>query len=671
MTARAASDATALALSPETTERILRRLADGVTIQDASGRLLYANDAAAAILGFATPAELLATPTADLLARFEIADDQGRPFPLDRLPGRVALATGASASETLRYRVRSTGHERWSIVHATAILDGAGAPELAINVFHDITEHRQAVERSQRSEERLHFLAEAGALLASSLDYEATLASLARLVVPRLADWCAIDMLSDDGRIERLAVVHSDPEKVRWAEQLRERHPPDPGDDLGVPRALRTGEAQLLPEIAEDIVDAIRGHRPELADVLAALGLRSAMIVPLAAHGRILGAITFISAESGRHFAETDLRLAEELARRAALAIDNARAYGEVEARAEAVDALRFVADGIALVDRAGVVRLWNPAAAAITGIPAERIVGRRPDEAASGWDEVERRVPVSPHAGEPGARATTLPVDVEGRELWLSLKAVAFESGTVYAFRDMTEEHALDRVKSEFVATVSHELRTPLAAIYGAAVTLQRPDLPADHPQRTALTEVIASETERLSGIVDGILWASALESGTVQVSLERCDPAALVDDVLATARLSAPPSITLERVGSNTPPAIRADPAKLVQVLTNLVDNAIKYSPDGSRVTVDVQARDVAVGITVRDEGIGIPPGETERIFEKFHRLDPELTRGVSGTGLGLYICRELLARMNGSIRAERRTNGSDFVIELPRAE
>jgi PAS domain S-box-containing protein len=663
--------ARALGLSAERFELILRRLADGVTIQDTSGRLLYANEAAAALVGFATPAELLAAPTADVLARFEILDEEGRPFPLERLPGRVALETGTSASETLCYRTRSTAQERWSIVHATAIVDDNGAPSFAINVFHDITEQRLAVERAQRSEQRVLFLAEAGELLASSLDYEATLASLAHLAVPRLADWCSIDMLGQGGRIERLAVVHSDPAKVRWAERLRKRHPPDPDDDLGVPRVLRTGEAQLIAEISADVIDSIHRRRPELADVLTALGLRSAMIVPLAAHGRTLGAITFISAESDRRFAESELRLAEELARRAALAIDNARAYREVEARAHASDALRFVADAVALLDSAGVVRLWNPAAATITGIPAEQILGRRLGDTVSGWDELERQLAVAPQAGQ-ARSGTTLPVEVDGREIWLSFNAARFEGGTVYAFRDVSEERALDRIKGEFVATVSHELRTPLAAIYGAAVTLRRPDLSWDHPQRAALTAVIASETNRLSRIVDGILWASSLEAEAISITAQRCDLAALVDDVLTTARLSAPPSITLERAGSDPPPAAHADPAKLVQVLTNLVDNAVKYSPEGGSVTIDVRAANPrSVRITVRDEGIGIAPGETERIFEKFYRLDPEHTKGVSGTGLGLYICRELVERMDGSIRAEPRTNGSEFVIELPSAE
>jgi signal transduction histidine kinase len=247
----------------------------------------------------------------------------------------------------------------------------------------------------------------------------------------------------------------------------------------------------------------------------------------------------------------------------------------------------------------------------------------------------------------------------------------VGFEQGSVYAFRDLTAERAVEQLKSDFVATVSHELRTPLAAIYGAALTLRREDVRLQEPQRSGLLEVIANESDRLARIVNDILWASRIESGTVHTTIETCDAVPLARSVVETAAQYVPPNIRLSFEATDHPPPIAADPDKFRQVLTNLVDNAIKYSPEGGRVDLRVSTEDGRLRFTVRDEGLGIPPAEQDRVFEKFYRLDPNLTRGVGGTGLGLYISRELVERMGGRIWVESSgTGGSTFVVELPAA-
>ena len=139
--------------------------------------------------------------------------------------------------------------------------------------------------------------------------------------------------------------------------------------------------------------------------------------------------------------------------------------------------------------------------------------------------------------------------MDVDGRELWLSMTAVPFPDGTVFTFRDLTEEHALERLKNDFVSTVSHELRTPLAAIYGAAMTLQRTDVALGDDQRSGLLDVVAGESERLARIVNDVLWASRLDSGILEVSIESCDAGALVTTVASVARAHLPPAIELDR--------------------------------------------------------------------------------------------------------------------------
>ena len=238
-----------------------------------------------------------------------------------------------------------------------------------------------------------------------------------------------------------------------------------------------------------------------------------------------------------------------------------------------------------------------------------------------------------------------------------------------MYAFRDLTSERALEELRQDLVATVSHELRTPLAAIYGSALTLRRGDIQLEEELRDKLLEVIVEESERLSVIVNDLLLASQLDSGRLQVNIQRCDPRQLAETVVDAARTHLPPSVELMLTVPSRLPAVEADPEQLRQVLANLVDNAVKYSPDGGTVEVSLVAQDTFLRFAVADRGLGIPAVERRRIFEKFYRLDPQMTRGIGGTGLGLYISRELVRRVDGKIWVESRAGrGSTFFVEIP---
>jgi PAS domain S-box-containing protein len=302
-------------------EAILQGVADAVTAQAPDGRLLFANDAAAASLGFATPEELMNAPIATIMDRFDVLEEDGRPFPLEALPGRRALGGEEDAESIVRFRVRDTGEERWSAVKATPIRDGSGSVTMAINVIEDITTHKRA-ELAQR------FLARSGEVLASSLNADDLLAEVAELVVPDIADWCIVDVASESGSLERKALAHVDPGALQRAIALGERYPPDPDAPVGVHQVVRSGQAELYPEIPDELLregTVDDEHYQELA----ALGMRSVIIVPMITRGRTLGALTFVSGPSGRRFDEQDVELAHELARRCATAIDNARLYTE------------------------------------------------------------------------------------------------------------------------------------------------------------------------------------------------------------------------------------------------------------------------------------------------------------------------------------------------------
>jgi signal transduction histidine kinase len=230
-------------------------------------------------------------------------------------------------------------------------------------------------------------------------------------------------------------------------------------------------------------------------------------------------------------------------------------------------------------------------------------------------------------------------------------------------------EEHTLERLKSEFAATASHQLRTPLAGIYGAAKTLQRAEAASSEELRRELIDLIARESRRLTDAVEQITLATNLEETRFRILAERFDPVGLARASVDNARDRLPDNLTVELVADCDATAVRADGAGIRSVLESLLDNAIKYSPDGGCIEVGVRSLPSRVRFWVRDEGLGIPVSEQERVFAKFHRVDPGMTRGVAGAGLGLHICRELVRQMRGRIWLESREGaGSTFVFEVP---
>jgi two-component system phosphate regulon sensor histidine kinase PhoR len=351
-----------------------------------------------------------------------------------------------------------------------------------------------------------------------------------------------------------------------------------------------------------------------------------------------------------------------------------ARSRVSRQERDQADRVLAHVGDGVFLVDRDGVVRLWNPAAEAITGLRAEAICNRPAQEAIPGWQAVAARVPVASRPGDADDASSpeTVPLDVDGRELWISIVGVTLAEGTVYAFRDVTRERRLEELRSEFVATISHELRTPLASLHGAALTLREHGEGLSGKTQRELLDMIAVQSRRLADLVEEILVTGQLDSGSLRVVTEPFDPEELVWAVAASARLGIDDETTIDVTVPAVLPRVAGDPERTRQVLTNLLDNAIKYSPQGGRIELGVEADEAHARFTVRDEGLGIPLSEQKLIFDKFYRLDPDHRRGIGGSGLGLYICRELVRSMHGRIWVDSDPGkGSTFTFELPVAQ
>lgn len=323
--------------------------------------------------------------------------------------------------------------------------------------------------------ERLAFLLRASELLAESLDYEETLKKVAALAVPAIADWCSIDLVDEEGRPRNVAVAHADPDKVRFARELQERFPPDPDAPTGTPNVIRSGEPEFYPEITAEVIAAAGVDDPELLDIIRELGLQSSMNVPLLVGNRVLGAMSLVGAESGQRFGPEDLRFAQDLARRAALAIDTARRYGEQqEATERSEERFRLLVDNMSdyaifMLNPDGTIATWNEGAKRIKGYEADEIIGKHfstfyaPDAIAARHPDYELEVATAEgRYAEEGWR-----VRKDGTRFYASVVITALydNAGELRGFgkvtRDITERmEAQERLAAATAEAERHRLR-------------------------------------------------------------------------------------------------------------------------------------------------------------------------------------------------------------------
>jgi PAS domain S-box-containing protein len=408
-------------------------------------------------------------------------------------------------------------------------------------------------------------------------------------------------------------------------------------------------------------------------------GTSAAMMVPVKEQGRVVGVVQLMS-DDGQYTAD-QLEIFEGLVAQMGAAVRNARLQLErrrleaAEAAARAVAAERAqaarvvdaVGDGIFLLDREGVVRLWNRAAELLTGRRVERVRGQPLSDVIPEWDELAGRIPVA----ESGAiaRSVTLPLRVGQDDRWLSFAAVRMADGVIYACHDVTSEQRLEEEKNDLIATISHELRTPMSAVYGAAKTLLRDDTDFSPERRQQLLEMIATQATRLAQITEEVLLTNRLDRGDLRVKTEPVNVAGIVNETVEAFREQLVDSTRIEVGIPDDVGAVSGDRDRLQQVLVNLLENAVKYG--GSPVKVYADRVDAVIRICVADAGSGIALAEQARIFQKFYRADPQLARWPGGTGLGLYISRELTERMGGSLDLRSEPGaGATFVVELRQA-
>jgi len=499
-------------------------------------------------------------------------------------------------------------------------------------------------------------LARTGGVLATELDPAAVLDEVVQQAPALLgADACAVRMLEDD----ELVVSAASGKGAEEAVGLR----------VSATDWLSGDVFQSRSPLA--VEDASSDQRLVEADPILAAGYTAYLGVPLSGPEGSLAGVLAVYGSRPRTWRPEEIQALLALAGNTSAALANAELYSRVSLEKErSVAILANIADGIVAVDRDGEVVLWNAAAEEITGVPQEEAIGRTTVQV------LQRQL----EAGEDEARSGQRLVSIlrGGEEVWLSLSEAVMRdplggvAGRIFAFRDISADRMVEHVKSDFVAAVSHELRTPLTSIYGFAATLLRQDIPFGEEERRTFLGYIASESERLTEIVDELLNVARLDAGDLQVELGRIDVGSVVSEVVGTVEESdVLDGHRFEIDLPDEPLAAEADRDKVRQVFSILVENALRYSPQGGKVTVGARRNDDRVEVRVVDEGMGIPAAERERIFRKFYRAESAARDGAAGTGLGLFIAKELVNAMGGRIWVDSTEGqGSSFAFELPAA-
>ena len=798
---------------------VLAGIDAGITVQDRTGRLLYANETAAQLLGGASVQSLLNTPVAQLVERFQLQTADGRPFSPEQLPGHAIFRGETPSEQLIRFIPKDGGEERFSLIRANPVPEDSGEVRFVVNIFRDVTEKRRQeelirinrewfstalrsigdavittdragrvtfmnpvaeqltgwlladamdrplrevfvivnettraavespvervlrenvivglanhtilisrdrtevsiddsaapirspanelvgvvlvfrnVSEKRREEKRREFLVRAAQELNSSLDYQTTLATVVRLAVPDIADWCAVDV-QEDGVIKRLAVAHIDPAKIAFVSDLEQRYPSDPNAPTGVPNILRTGKPVMKRDIPLALIAAAAVDAEHLR-LIRQLALRSYIGVPIMRDGKAVGAITFAMAESNRLYGPEDLQLALALADRAAIAIQNARLFSEIEQARALAAAQRDRLYELVMVSPMAIALLQGTELVyELVNQPFEQIFGGRKLQGlkAAELDPTGARL-----VNARRVYATGQPFTAQNQEVvfdwsgtgqrvsrYFNYTLVPMRNGSgqvegVFSFSLEVTDQVLaqlrveearaqaelaNRSKDEFLAMLGHELRNPLAPILTALQLMRMRAEGALEFERN----IIERQVKHMVRLVDDLLDVSRITSGKIEMAQE---PVEIAEVVSKAIEMASPlieqreHEVTLDLAPELV---VLGDAVRLAQILANLITNAAKYTEKGGHIWITSERSADKVRVWVRDNGIGIAPQMLPRIFDLFVQETQALDRAQGGLGLGLAIVRSLVALHGGSVtvKSDGIGQGSVFTVSLP---
>ncbi len=541
------------------TEAMIAGMADGVMLVDVEGRTVYINPAGEKLLGRA----VLGVPIFKQPEIYKLLADSGERMNPDNLPAAQALSTGRAIRD-LTMQIEREDRTIAISMSATPLHEDRRVTG-AIVTFRDITERRRLEEEMQSQAERAQTLADAGAFFSSNIDPVWVTQAIAERIAEVLGDWAAVILKSADSNELRVASIHHrDMASLGLAWSYIYRQPLIAGEGI-IGQVIATGFPSLTTNIAGGTDDT--GYRVGTSQHANPMKLASLLILPLRTRREMLGAVVIAANDPSRAMSDTKLPLAEVLAERAALAIENAKLYtDQVEARRKVED---------------------------------------------------------------------------------------------------------LSRLKDEFLSIASHELRTPVTSIKGytqLAKTLIREN---DLETSEEYLDVALDQIDRMSRLILELLDVSRIETGRLQIRREPIPWPAFVRDVVHRHHTAFSDRHFEVKVLSNDERVVHGDRDRLEQVLGNLLENAVKYSPEGSDIFLEVDDRGENVVTAVSDRGMGIPADEINQVFERFHRGRHVSSTNYGGLGLGLYITKQIVERHGGQIWVESREGqGTNFYFSLPAA-
>ncbi|MFC2023310.1 ATP-binding protein [Chloroflexota bacterium] len=437
--------------------------------------------------------------------------------------------------------------------------------------------------------------------------------------------------------------------------------------------SVRSGE----PVVAVDIATHPARSRPACLRE----GFRSLLCLPLSARGHVLGVLN-VQSRNTRQFTADDEELLTAIGNQIGVALANAQLIDDAEQRRATLDSvMNSMVDGLVLLDNKGRIAYCNPRARDMLALSGQTLVGEPiqavgariserlsdPFDSASALEAAIADLENQPEV-ELALRAPT-PRTLQGR-FFPIYDGGGHNLGMGLVLRDITRERELDAMKTQLLSTVSHELRTPLASIKGFATTLLRQDVQWDEASRREFLSIIDEESDRLSELISNLLDMSRIEAGTLRIEPEPTDLRPIIQETAEAFRVQTHKHSF--RVALSDPlPFVWADPRRARQVLRNLVDNAVKYSPDGGEIGITADAGAEDVQMSVSDQGLGIEAEYLEQVFDRFYQVDSASTRAVGGSGLGLSICKAILTAHGGRIWVESELGlGSRFSFTLPLA-
>lgn len=529
---------------------LLQALESGIAVFSADGKLLFVNDAMRRITG--THPDTDATLSTRALGH-QLFREDGTMVPLEEFPVMKAF-NGHDTDDEIYAYIDKDGMRRWLTVSSKGIRNEQGTLEYVMTAIRDIS-------RRKFREDKLRFMVESAKILTITADYRERLTQKARLAVPSLADWCAIDILKQDGNLERVVVVHRDPEKIKFVESVAQKFPRDRSATSGVYKVLRTGEAEFVPHFGPEMAAAALAQVPEekramAQEVLDTLGITSYMTIPIPSRGKILGAMTLAYAESGRKYTKDDLQFFTEFCLHLGVLIDSVHLFEEIRSR---------------------------------------------------------------------------------------------------------------DKAKDLFLATLSHELRNPLAPIKSSIELLKFKGVPDDIREELGTIE---HQFDHMAKLLNDLLDTTRFTQAKIEITPQSLELQRLVERALkASEALIRNADITLHFTHTGSAIEVFADDTRLEQAVTNLMNNAIKFTAAGGDIWVELSRHDGNAIIKIRDNGAGIDPQELPNIFEMYYQSERSRSANT-GLGIGLLLVQKIVHLHGGTIEAKSEGigHGSEFIITLP---